>query len=118
MQRTKAPFSEAVKALMEMRNLSYERLSKATKLADDTGKGLSSGYIHLLANDKRNPTPQNMQLLAAALRVEPTHFAEYRQYLAAREARILEAEYGLDAIISHLQNFEAYQRKHKEQKDK
>lgn len=116
MQRTKAPFSEAVKALMEMRNLSYERLSKATKLVDDTGKGLSSGYIHLLANDKRSPTPQNIQLLSAALRVDPTHFAEYRQYLAAREAKILEAEYGLDALINHLQNFETY--KEQQQKKK
>ena len=71
---SKKPFPEALKALMKEKEISYARLSGATRTADFGGKGLSQGYIHNLATKVRTPTPQNMEILAKALRVDPKYF--------------------------------------------
>lgn len=64
-------FPDALKALMEERRLSYRQLAYKTQL--------SAGYLnHLTKGSRPVPADPVIQNLAAALRVAPDYFLEYR----------------------------------------
>lgn len=69
---TSAPFAEALRALLEQRQISYRRLATRTKL--------SAGYLnHLACGTRPVPANQVIKSIARALRVKPEYFFEYRQ---------------------------------------
>ncbi len=69
---TALPFPEALKELLELRNISYRRLATRTKL--------SAGYLnHLACGSRPVPADSVIRIIARALRVKPEHFFEYRQ---------------------------------------
>lgn len=71
-------FPEALRHLLEIRNMSYRRLSTRTRL--------SAGYLnHLASGTRKIPSNQVIKLLAKALRVKPDHFREYRLRLLQQE---------------------------------
>ena len=64
-------FPAALKGLMEERHLSYRQLAYKTKL--------SAGYLnHLTKGTRPVPGDQVIRTIAAALRVPPDFFLEYR----------------------------------------
>jgi hypothetical protein len=75
--RTDQPFREAVRALLAERGLTFRALAASTTAVDPHGKGLSHTYLATLGTHDR-PTLRAMELVARALDLEPTFFAEYR----------------------------------------
>ena len=64
-------FPSALKGLMEERHLSYRQLAYMTRL--------SAGYLnHLTQGTRPVPTDPVIRTIAAALRVSPDFFLEYR----------------------------------------
>ena len=64
-------FPEALKDLMQERRLSYRQLAYKTRL--------SAGYLnHLTKGTRPVPSDPVIQIIAAALRVDPGYFLEYR----------------------------------------
>jgi transcriptional regulator with XRE-family HTH domain len=65
------PFGQTMERLMDDSGLTYRALAAKT--------GLSAGYLNHVVHGNR-PVPSNdiVERLAAALRVEPEHFLEYR----------------------------------------
>lgn len=82
-RQSDAPFGEALRNLMEDRGLSYRALSKATEDVD--GKGLTHAHLNMLANGHDKPSLRAMELIAAATRIVPDYFAEYRLAKAVRD---------------------------------
>lgn len=73
-----AAFADALRALLEERQISYRRLATRTKL--------SAGYLnHLACGTRPVPANQVIKVIARALRVKPEHFFEYRQRSLQRE---------------------------------
>ena len=107
MAHSKKPFSKALRALMESKKISYDRLAKATKIVDPEGKGLSGAFIHLLTTEKRAPLIRHIELLASALEISPNHFTEYRQYVVSNKAKLLENKYGYEELLEELAAIEA-----------
>ncbi len=71
------PFPEALKGLMEERHLSYRQLAYKTQL--------SAGYLnHLTKGSRPVPADSVLENLAAALKVGPDYFLEYRLRQVAR----------------------------------
>lgn len=108
-KRTSKEFGFAVGQLMAERRSTFTTLSDATKILDATGSGLSRTYLSQVVTGQHVPTPARMELIAAALRVDPTYFKEYRQYVAAQRAKLLTAEIGLDEVLAALDELEARQ---------
>ena len=70
-------FPEALKGLMEERHLSYRQLAYKTQL--------SAGYLnHLTKGSRPVPADPVLENLAAALKVGPDFFLEYRLRQVAR----------------------------------
>lgn len=68
---TRRRFPDALKALMQERHLSYRQLAYKTQL--------SAGYLnHLTKGTRPVPADPLISNIAAALRVEPDFFLEYR----------------------------------------
>jgi transcriptional regulator with XRE-family HTH domain len=68
---SKERFHDALRSLMDERHLSYRQLAYKTQL--------SAGYLnHLTKGSRPVPADPVLQTLAAALRVEPAFFLEYR----------------------------------------
>lgn len=66
------PFSQSLRELLKLRNISYRRLATRTKL--------SAGYLnHLACGSRPVPADQVIRSIARALRVKPEYFFEYRQ---------------------------------------
>lgn len=84
---------------MDRRDVSFRQLEKLTEAA---GHRLTFGYVGQLARAEKIPTPENMEILAAALGVSPTFWREYREHTAAQRARVLAARVGLDAVLAKL----------------
>jgi transcriptional regulator with XRE-family HTH domain len=74
--RTYVNFPEALRQLMEARSFSFPRLSR------EIGQKLSIAYIHNLASGKSRPTKDNIEIIASGIKVNPSYFKEYREYLA------------------------------------
>jgi len=85
-------FPAALKGLMEERHLSYRQLAYMTRL--------SAGYLnHLTQGTRPVPTDPVIRTIAAALRVAPDFFVEYRlrQVVGLLEdsSRLTDALYGI-----------------------
>lgn len=74
--RTYKDFAEALRELMVARGFSFP------KLAREIGRRFSIAYVHNLASGKSKPTKENIEIIAAGLKVEPSYFKEYREYKA------------------------------------
>ena len=70
------PVGEALRALLDERNLSLIELERRTKAID--GSGISHEHLSLIADFHDPISEHTLELLAQVLEVEPTHFAEYR----------------------------------------
>jgi transcriptional regulator with XRE-family HTH domain len=77
------PFGEALRTLMNERELSYRSLAVMTRLLD--GKGMTHAHINMLANGHDKPSMRAMELIARACDVQPDYFAQYRLAAAMRE---------------------------------
>jgi lambda repressor-like predicted transcriptional regulator len=80
---TDQPFREAVRALLSERGLTFRALAARTSEFDSDGKGLSHSYLATLGTHDR-PTLRAMEVVARALELEPTFFAEYRLGMVRR----------------------------------
>jgi transcriptional regulator with XRE-family HTH domain len=82
---------------MTQRGLSYRALAARTRVADPRGVGLTAGHLANLVAGRDPPSPRALQLLAAALDLPATHFAEYR--LAELRRQVDERAVGLPAAL-------------------
>jgi transcriptional regulator with XRE-family HTH domain len=98
---TDQPFREAVRALLAERGLTFRALGARTGDVDPERRGLSHSYIATLGAHER-PTMRAIEIVARALDLEPTFFAEYRLGMVRR--LFDEAHQGLPGA---LQNVEA-----------
>jgi transcriptional regulator with XRE-family HTH domain len=99
MSRTSTkPFGEALRVLMDERGLSYRGLAETTRTLD--GRGMTHAHINMLANGHDKPSLRAMELIAAACRIDPNYFAEYRLALAMRE--LDPTEVGLERALENL----------------
>ena len=101
---TVEPFAVALQRLKHDRGLSYRALADRTAEEDEAGKGLLPSHISQLANGTDWPAPAAIELIAGALNLEPSYFAEYR----LAQARLLLDERGpggLTGAVEHLERF-------------
>jgi transcriptional regulator with XRE-family HTH domain len=92
------PFGQALRVLMDARDLSYRELARATREID--GKGMTHAHINMLANGHDRPSMRAMELIAHVCGVRPEYFAEYRLAVAMRE--LDPAEVGLEQALENL----------------
>lgn len=97
---TDAPFATALRDLIAKHDLSFRKLAALTPAID--GKGLGHAYLNQLAAGLKEPTRENMDLLARCLGVEPEHFREYRVFRVEEEARRLAELHGADVVLDKL----------------
>jgi hypothetical protein len=95
-------FGEALREIMERDEISYRSLRAST--AEHRDKPLTISYVGMLIDGSTSPTPQTIEVISAALGIEPTHFREYRQYAAAEAAKAAESRVGLPAVLEALEN--------------
>lgn len=74
--RTYDDFPDALRKIMEVRHFSFP------KLAREINHKLSTTYIHNLASGKSRATKENIEIIAKGLKIDPSHFKEYREYKA------------------------------------
>jgi transcriptional regulator with XRE-family HTH domain len=94
------PFAEALRDQMVAKKLSLRALSQATKKSDPKGKGLSHPYLSDLARGTETPSSGAIEVVASALGVAPSHFAEWR--LARLRREFDERQVGLTEAVAHL----------------
>jgi transcriptional regulator with XRE-family HTH domain len=92
------PFGQSLRALMELRGLSYRGLAEAIRQFDEAG--ISHAHINMLANGHDKPSMRAMELIARACAVDPEYFAEYRLGQAMRE--LDPSEVGLEQALQNL----------------
>jgi transcriptional regulator with XRE-family HTH domain len=92
------PFGDALRTLMDERDLTYRALAEATRRLD--GRGMTHAHINMLANGHDKPSMRAMELIAGACGVEPTYFAQYRLAAAMRE--LDPSEVGLERALENL----------------
>lgn len=92
------PFPQALRALLEKHELSFRAL--AAKTAEYRPDGLSSGYLHRLAQGKDRPSIEAFEVIAAAIGVGPETFGEYRLAVARRQ--LDERDVGLGQALQNL----------------
>lgn len=100
-------FEKALRGLLRERGLSFRQLAARTREAQGDDAGLSYGYLAALGRQE-NATVSAMEVVAAALEVEPTVFAEYRLALARR--LFDERDIGLDRALDNLRLLNAGQK--------
>ena len=81
MKESTKPFHEALQQIMEERDVSQRELSRRTQ---DAGWGTISTIHHLFTGELK-PTFEAMEKVAAALRLDPMFFSEYRLAKARRQ---------------------------------
>lgn len=101
--RTDEPFPAALRALMRDAGLTFRGLAAETRRLDSTGRGLTHGHLGQLAGSHQHPSQRALQLLAAALDIEPEYFLEYR--LAQLRHALNEREVGYDRARDTLRRF-------------
>lgn len=93
-------FPRALRKLMAEQGLSFQKLAARTQAVD--GRGLGRAYLNQLATKKRQPTINNLYVIARAVDIDPRYFREYREHLAAERARELAQQIGLDEVLAKL----------------
>ena len=96
---TDQPFHQAVRGVLAERGLTFRALAARTSELDPDRKGLSHSYLATLGAHDR-PTRGAMEIVARALDLEPTYFAEYRLRLA--RALFDERQQGLAGALQNL----------------
>ena len=94
-------FGKTLREIMERDEISYRSLRAST--AEHREKPLTISYIGMLIDESTSPTPQTIEVIAAGLGIEPTHFAEYRQHVAAEAAKAAESRVGLPSVLEALE---------------
>lgn len=74
LMESKKPFPDTLKAILETEEVTHRELSRRCK---ERGWG-ALGTINRLVNGELRPSMRAMAAVAAALRVKPETFAEYR----------------------------------------
>jgi lambda repressor-like predicted transcriptional regulator len=97
---TDQPFHEAVRGVLAERGLTFRALAARTSEVESDGKGLSHSYLTTLGTHDR-PTPRAMEIVARALDLRPTFFAEYR--LGLVRGLFDEEQQGLPRALQNLQ---------------
>jgi hypothetical protein len=97
---TDQPFHEAVRSVLAERGLTFRALAARTRDVDPDGKGLSHSYLTTLGTHDR-PTRRAMEVVAHALALQPTYFAEYR--LDVARGLFDEEQQGLRRALQNLQ---------------
>jgi transcriptional regulator with XRE-family HTH domain len=97
---TDQPFHEAVRGVLAERGLTFRALAARTSELDPHRKGLSHSYLATLGTHDR-PTAGAIEIVARALDLPPTYFAEYRLSLA--RALFDEGQHGLAGALQNLQ---------------
>lgn len=92
------PFGSALRALMDVRGLTYRSLAEETRRID--GKGMTHAHLNMLANERDKPSTRAMKLIAEACEVQPDYFAQYRLAAAMRE--LDPGEVGLQQALQNL----------------
>lgn len=92
------PFGQTLRALMDVRGITYRELAEETRLID--GKGMTHAYINMLVKGRDKPSVRAMELIAQACGVKPDYFAEYRLNVAMRE--LDPAQVGLERALENL----------------
>jgi transcriptional regulator with XRE-family HTH domain len=92
------PFGNALRALMESRELSYRGLADAIGRLDE--RGMTHAHLNMLANGHDKPSIRAIELISRACGVSPDYFAEYRLAMAMRE--LDPAVVGLDQALANL----------------
>lgn len=90
---------------MAERELTFRMLSSATKEADDRGRGLTHSYLSSLVNGRDFASEHALELLGAALDVDPADWLEYR--LAQARHLFDERQVGLELASANLAVLEA-----------
>ena len=103
------PFGEALNEIMERDEISHRSLRAST--AEHRDKPLTISYIGMLRDGSTSPTPQTIEVISAALGIEPTYFREYRQHVAAEAARAAESRVGLPSVLEALESAKARTRR-------
>lgn len=104
-ERSTLPFPDALRALMEDRDVSFRKLAYLT--GPHREKPYTAGYIGHLATGRTHPAPETMEVLAAAMDVRPEYFVEYRRHVAAERAADLAGTVGLDQVLKALAKLDA-----------
>jgi hypothetical protein len=97
---TDQPFHEAVRGVLAERGLTFRALAARTSEVDPDGKGLSHSYLTTLGKPDR-PTQRALEVVARALDLRPTFFAEYR--LGVARGLFDEEQQGLPRALENLQ---------------
>lgn len=103
-RQTPAAFTAALRRHMAERNVTFRQLAAETKTVDQLGRGLSHTYLGNIARGTDAPTANSIELVAAALEVDPLEFAEYR--LAMVRRLLDEREVGLERALANLRAIE------------
>lgn len=91
--------------LAELRGeLSRHGLAVRTRQLDSEGKGLSHTYIAKLERNVSRPSAQTMELVAAALEIDPAEFLDYRLHQVRSQ---FDQAHGLERAARHLSEYEA-----------
>lgn len=96
--------------------MSVRQLAALTKQIDPEGKGYSIGWISQLSTGQReimkdDTAVATMEIMAAALRVDPRYFREYREWLAAEEAKRAMSAAGFDDVMAALAELKKQRRR-------
>lgn len=75
---TSDPITAALKPLMLDRGLTYRALATQTREQDPEGRGVTYAYLCGLTSGREYPSRRALELIAACLELDPSHFAEYR----------------------------------------
>jgi transcriptional regulator with XRE-family HTH domain len=77
-QHTTDPITVALKARMREQGLTFRALATLTRAHDPEGRGVTYAYLCALTSGREYPSRRSLQLIAAALGLQPRYFAEYR----------------------------------------
>jgi transcriptional regulator with XRE-family HTH domain len=97
-QQNDKPFGDALRTLMDERELTFRSLAEQTRMID--GKGMTHAHLNMLANGHDKPSTRAMELIAQACGLGPEYFAEYRLARAMRE--LDPTEVGLEQALANL----------------
>ncbi len=95
--KSRRPFPETLKSLLESHEMSLRELSRRTRKQADWGR---TSTMSLLLNEELRPTMEAMEHIAFAIEVRPETFAEYR--LGAARRRLDPEVVGLNEALRNL----------------
>lgn len=104
-KRTDKPFSRALRELMDERGIGYPVLERLT--GERAYRSLSRTMLNNLVLGRNPVNKDQIEIISAALKIDPMYFAEYRKFVAGEA---LEDPELVDALL------ELAEKKEKEKK--